>query len=1046
MSRDRRIDPDPSERVWLSRILGSRFLAALSGMIRDLHRRVTVAYVVVFAIVVYVLLQAGFPDIVAEWIRNTRDQDAFGKIVVESPEVYTRERLVNDRLRQTVWLRKQMRATENVLKEGYFRSHEGQWAQDVATATSVNLLRNEGIDRTARHDAVNMARARVGARGKLKNGNNVPELDPTKTGASIELFRAMNEYREQIRTELMQTQLDDRHDIDGNTLYRLNFNTTVVHGRRTDALAMILVKLEHSEGRHAPTGGFYNHLLRDWAEELERRLNVAARVRARGLLSFDAPGEVFDSTEFYLWLRWRICRKLTEVAASLDGSGQAAPDSSPATIDALLSWFMVDQQKCGLKHYHRMEVDGLHGADPVTSDERNHGLEGKLDRFIGDYIDRYRHATRNQEIFWKYAEARPGLVEEIRKRMTVAESGHPQDRGVAFNSLEFYRELGRRWCSTITAKHFQRTRPGQQTEHANNHEQAGTQLLAGSTESLVRPSDEERHAREQNLVQRLCTPKENPPPPERLVIDALLDLYWRLEHLEKKLSSNPGGQWLEKSKLIDSVDCNETPAQRIAKLLKYQSTQGVTIQVDGWSEEEKAGMEQLLSHEDALACMLSVRPELWRQNLAIQMEVDQFNRNFTEGNDARSGGTGILEGIVTVEEVGCEVGLCRISVKPDASVNDPAGCFLDTLERDFEVYSYGVTPKNWRQRLAFTGSALHNMAVALEAPVFHRTEDRTGLFESVGRNQETLRSLMSRAIVIGFGRGRTKHGAQGVLKERKTKCESVSYDTQGDAVRYEGVSASGPRDEHHLSRETEFGWFIAPERRWGDGGGMWHPHRQYDLSAVISVPSWWRRVRLTVLSCWRKLSDLEELGEEYIDRCGRVTQDEVGDDATGAQGESYLIKLPGDVGEVSRKLRIGVREVPYVLTQLYNPSFGQYVYHVGDRADIVIEGGRLWRSTRVTMGTQTADEITVLPHMEGIVASFGCVRRPPYSPLPREVAGEVGNGDTYVYAVPLQVWTSEGVTTPAVPVSIVDVLREDVDPCPDDDDVRQLSKSNQAKQ
>lgn len=706
MSRDRGIDPDPSEGVWYGRISGSRFLAALSGMIRDLHRRATVAYVVVLVIAVYALLQAGLLDLVAEWIRSARDQDAFGKIVVESPEVYTRERLVNDRLRQTVWLRKQMRATENVLKEGYFRSHEGQWVQDVATATSVNLLRNEGIDRTARHNVVNMARARVGSRGKPEKGIDEPEVDPTKTGASIELFRAMNEYREQIRTELMQTQLDDRHDIDGNTLYRLNFNTTVVHGRRTDALAMILVRLEHSEGRHDPTGSFYNHLLRDWAEELERRLNVAARVRARGLLSFDAPGEVFDSTEFYLWLRWRICRKLTEVASSLDGSGRDATDPSPATIDAVRSWFMVGQQKCGLKHYHRMEVDGLDGGDPVTSDGRDQDLEGKLERFIGDYIDRYRYAARSQEIFWKYVEARPGLVREIRRRMTAMESDHPQDGSSAFNSLEFYRELGRRWCSTVTARHYQRPRPGQQAEQATYQEQAAGQLLAGSAESLVQSNDEERHAREQSLVQRLCTPKENPPPPDRLVIDALFDLYWRLEYMGRKLSSNPGRQWPATSKLIDSVDCKETPAQRISRVLKYQSTQDGTIQVDGWLEDERAGMEQLLSHEDGLACMLSARPELWRQNLAIQMEVDQFNRNFIEGDRARSGGTGILGGIVTVEEVGCEVGLCRISVKPDASVNDPAGCFLDRLERDFEVFSYGVTPKNWRQRLAFTGSAL----------------------------------------------------------------------------------------------------------------------------------------------------------------------------------------------------------------------------------------------------------------------------------------------------------------------------------------------------
>jgi hypothetical protein len=37
-------------------------------------------------------------------------------------------------------------------------------------------------------------------------------------------------------------------------------------------------------------------------------------------------------------------------------------------------------------------------------------------------------------------------------------------------------------------------------------------------------------------------------------------------------------------------------------------------------------------------------------------------------------------------------------------------------------------------------------------------------------------------------------------------------------------------------------------------------------------------------------------------------------------------------------------------------------------------GGRLWRSTEVTLGSQVADRISVLPNMKGIVASFDCVQ------------------------------------------------------------------------
>ena len=455
-------------------------------------------------------------------------------------------------------------------------------------------------------------------------------------------------------------------------------------------------------------------------------------------------------------------------------------------------------------------------------------------------------------------------------------------------------------------------------------------------------------------------------------------------------------------------------------------------------------MKKLLNNEDGMVCMLETPSRLWRRNLGIQQQVDQFNREFIDGGVTESEGTGVLEEIVTVEEVGCEAALCRISVKTNANAEDPAECFYHTLDKDFEVFSYGVSPKNWSQRLAFSGSTIRSMAVALETPTLPGTENKVGLFESANRERETLRSVMSQPIVVGFGRGRTKHRTHNPQNERGAKCGSVRNETNNGNAQGDGNGTDSPKDEPYLSRGTEFGWFIAPEKRWGDGGGTWHPHRQYDLSAVISIPSWWRRVKLTASTCWRKLSDLEDLGNEYIDRCGRGENDGVDEGSGRGEDDSYFIKLPGDVGEVSRKFRIEVRDVPYILTKLYNSKFGQYVFHVGERAEIVIEGGRLWRSTRVTMGTQPADEITVLPHMEGIVATFDCVRRPPYSQMPEDLARSIypDKGKVYkaeVYVAPLQVWTSEGVTTPPLPVNIVEVDPKNAKRCSQDADSSQLA-------
>jgi hypothetical protein len=54
-------------------------------------------------------------------------------------------------------------------------------------------------------------------------------------------------------------------------------------------------------------------------------------------------------------------------------------------------------------------------------------------------------------------------------------------------------------------------------------------------------------------------------------------------------------------------------------------------------------------------------------------------------------------------------------------------------------------------------------------------------------------------------------------------------------------------------------------------------------------------------------------------------------------------------------------------------------------------GRNLWRSSVVTLGNQTADRITVLPNMNGIIAHIDSVRKPPQTSQPV-----------------LDVWTSEG--------------------------------------
>ena len=180
-----------------------------------------------------------------------------GSIILNSPTIYTRQRLVNDRLSQANWLNKQLEETE--------RDPEKFKSLDAYSVTSDILTLN----------------ARVTANGEKQNGSgevparptgndvrtDAPRSDktqppggqPTVVNQSFQVdqttfdrFLAMKNYRDAVRTELMQTLLDDRHDILGNTVYRLGYDATIFGGKNNDKFAIVYVQLTH-DARKKPT-------------------------------------------------------------------------------------------------------------------------------------------------------------------------------------------------------------------------------------------------------------------------------------------------------------------------------------------------------------------------------------------------------------------------------------------------------------------------------------------------------------------------------------------------------------------------------------------------------------------------------------------------------------------------------------------------------------------------------------------------------------------------------------------------------------------------
>lgn len=264
-----------------------------------------------------------------------------GDIYVDSPEVYTRERLVNDRLEQEAWLRSQLAKTDELefgiqgltdirsflgisaalgieadpLEAALKKAQAEQSVKGIKQQEEIDELNHrikvlellnkikelssEGTENTQNSTTDQQeSKTNEESKGETKSeelktadesDKSSEEKEPTidklydeltkllvepksisTTGAKpspIDLFRDRLAYREELRAELIENSLDDSHDLQGNTLYRLKFDTTIFPDYDTSAWAVIEVTIED--------GGYsdINELYMKWIRLMEIYIN-----------------------------------------------------------------------------------------------------------------------------------------------------------------------------------------------------------------------------------------------------------------------------------------------------------------------------------------------------------------------------------------------------------------------------------------------------------------------------------------------------------------------------------------------------------------------------------------------------------------------------------------------------------------------------------------------------------------------------------------------------------------------------------------------------
>ncbi|MBL8908352.1 MAG: hypothetical protein JNM20_16890, partial [Rhizobiales bacterium] len=214
--------------------------------------------------------------------------------------------------------------------------------------------------------------------------------------------------------------------------------------------------------------------------------------------------------------------------------------------------------------------------------------------------------------------------------------------------------------------------------------------------------------------------------------------------------------------------------------------------------------------------------------------------------------------------------------------------------------------------------------------------------------------------------------------------------TFGNTVRIAAAPEEAAKSVHgDTSKDTEpvVGWVIDLSAQSVNEGRFMSPVTiSESVVAIVSVPAWWSELVVRIDRGWL---DSGNLGDEIAPDVNPIT---------------YFVKLPNRA-ELLDTLLFGAEGRQPLITG-YDIT-GASMSNRCDDIAVLVTGPRLWRNTAVTIGSLRADEIQVLPNMEGIIAKFR-TRATRQSAEPQGGPDPAGAAARPSIKGKLRVWTSDG--------------------------------------
>jgi hypothetical protein len=848
----------------------------------------------------------------------------------------------------------------------------------------------------------------------------------------------MLDYRDKVRTELMRIELDDRHDIEGNTLYRLNFDSAVLPGEHTQESAVILVTVTPDEKANNTTEN-QDTLFKEWAIEMQTLVNKLITDKAKAFTEpnssiradFEFPRE--DQIAFDGFLRKNICDQVVKLSQKLEVVKLKLDETQAIDV----KWHNL----CPEPKASDMSIVSQNVSSPIVyydCDKHPDSFFCEVEKLIGQYskayelvnyryeVNKYLERLKKEKLISKasYKDAIE-LGDKIANDCSVVvqnDPNNPTPKGVPYNALWEIDKL------LVKSKNIDKLK------------------VKPKNIELKTLSDEEKAAKEAAKVAYPCF--QNPPQTHRLVL--AMGLLARLNSLStiepQKLYNLINSN---KHSDLDSIEnypkvieelvrpyiCEDPHKQKVSEkssLFSFPPAESYKYLVDCYT---KKYTEQCMSKE--------------YPNNGINQKIDNIKQLMASYQATR---LNKLEDYFTATLQGCDMQSCGLALnaKPDAKRK-----LIEALDNVTQSFSYAVTPQVQAQRIAILNKQKEQLNIRINAALLAGSNKADSLINQLSSVEKELETLERHPLVIGFGDWKDDKKASinkkvtrrvteldNIISNLEKLDETTSQDNadnsieltqlvslidkelkilESDTLRINVGRLKIPKSINEVSQlitkrkeelknkknqlsklqaitedsvdivpysnynsneliasltalkddlqslpniETHFGWIIQPRLTESTTSPEKIEYRQipghYALSAIISIPSWWRTLKVQVNKCW--LSN-PTLGTSKSSLCDQK-------DIPPA----FSIKVPGNAHDINQKLGFEVLKTPYiVIDDDPNKGTGGQELEVGRKGVVLLSGERLWRSTVIMVGSQKADSIEVLPDMKAVMATFKCV-------------------------------------------------------------------------